>query len=85
MPVAALKHRDFVAVQGTKRAIYFGEPTYLSKTEYADATSDSAQRKAQSLVTRFHGQVDGVFCPNESSTSGMLRALEGAGMLPVGP
>ncbi len=55
--------------------------TYLSDTEYAGPTSDSAQQKAQSLVTRFRGQVDGVFCPNESSTSGMLRALEGAGML----
>ena len=59
--------------------------SYLSDTEYAGATSDSAQRRAQSLVTRYRGQVDGVFCPNESSTAGMLRALEGAGMLPVGP
>ena len=44
-------------------------------------TSDTAQQKAQSLITRFRGQVDGIFCPNESSTYGMLRALEGAGML----
>ena len=40
-----------------------------------------AQQKSQSLVTRFRGKVDGIFCPNESSTFGMLRALEGAGML----
>jgi ribose transport system substrate-binding protein len=53
----------------------------LSDTEYAGPTSDSAQQKAQSLITRYRGQVDGIFCPNESSTSGMLRALEGAGML----
>jgi ribose transport system substrate-binding protein len=59
----------------------FPKITYLSKTEYAGATSDLAQQKAQSLVTRYRGQVDGVFCPNESSTLGMLRALEGAGML----
>ena len=32
-------------------------------------TSDSAQQKAQNLVTRYRGQIDGVFCPNESSTS----------------
>jgi ribose transport system substrate-binding protein len=57
------------------------EITMISDDQYAGATSDSAQRTAQSLVTRFRGQVDGVFCPNESSTAGMLRALEDAGML----
>lgn len=58
--------------------------TYLSSDQYAGATSDTAQRTAQNLVTRFRGQVDGVFAPNESSTSGMLRALRGAGLLPGG-
>lgn len=53
----------------------------LSDSEYAGPTSDSAQQKAQSLVTRYRGEVDGIFCPNESSTFGMLRALDGAGML----
>jgi ribose transport system substrate-binding protein len=53
----------------------------ISDTEYAGPTSDSAQQKAQSLVTRYRGRVDGIFCPNESSSFGMLRALEGAGML----
>jgi ribose transport system substrate-binding protein len=55
--------------------------TYLSQDQYAGATSDTAQKTAQNLATRFKGQVDGVFCPNESSTSGMLRALREAGML----
>lgn len=59
----------------------FPKITYLSQSEYAGATSDSAQKVAQSLVTRFRGQVDGIFCPNESSTTGMLRVLDGAGML----
>ncbi len=63
----------------------FPKITYLSDTEYAGATSDTAQQKSQSLVTRFRGQVDGIFCPNESSTLGMLRALEGAGMLAAKP
>ena len=57
----------------------------LSDTEYAGPTSDSAQQRSQSLVTRYRGQVDGIFCPNESSTFGMLRALEGAGMLTKRP
>jgi ribose transport system substrate-binding protein len=59
----------------------FPEISLLSDTEYAGPTSDSAQQRSQSLVTRYRGQVDGIFCPNESSTFGMLRALEGAGML----
>jgi ribose transport system substrate-binding protein len=55
--------------------------TLISDSEYAGPTFDSAQQKAESLLTRYRGQVDGIFCPNESSTFGMLRALEGAGML----
>lgn len=56
----------------------------ISDTEYAGPTSDSAQQRAQSLATRYRGKVDGIFCPNESSTDGMLRALEGAGMIGAG-
>jgi ribose transport system substrate-binding protein len=53
----------------------------ISDSEYAGPTSDTAQQKAQNLVTRYRGQVDAIFCCNESSTDGMLRALEGAGMV----
>jgi ribose transport system substrate-binding protein len=63
----------------------FPKVSYLSDSEYAGATSDTAQQKAQSLVTKYRGQVDGIFCPNESSSFGMLRALEGAGMLASKP
>jgi ribose transport system substrate-binding protein len=62
-------------------AAEFPKIMYLSDSEYAGPTSDSSQQKAQSLVTRYRGQVDGIFCPNESATFGMLRALDGAGML----
>jgi ribose transport system substrate-binding protein len=55
--------------------------TYLSNDQYGGATSDLAQQKSQSLVTRYRGQIDGVFCVNESNTLGMLRALEGAGLV----
>jgi ribose transport system substrate-binding protein len=57
----------------------------LSESEYAGPTSDQAQQKSESLVTRYRGQFDGVFCPNETSTVGMKRALEAAGLLPAGP
>jgi ribose transport system substrate-binding protein len=59
----------------------FPKVVFLSDDQYAGATSDLAQQKSQNLLTRFRGQFDGVFCPNESSAVGMLRALEGAGML----
>lgn len=59
----------------------FPEVTFLDKDQYAGATSDAAQRVAQALATKYRGQVDGIFCPNESSTLGMLRALKDAGML----
>jgi ribose transport system substrate-binding protein len=59
----------------------FPKVVFLSEDQYAGATSDLAQQKALNLLTRFRGQFDGVFCPNESSAVGMLRALEGAGLL----
>jgi ribose transport system substrate-binding protein len=59
----------------------FPDIIFISDNQYAGATSDSAQKVSQNLVTRFRGQVDGIFCPNESSTAGMLRALRQAGML----
>jgi ribose transport system substrate-binding protein len=59
--------------------------TFLSDDQYTGATADAAQRVSQSLVTRYRGQVDGIFTNNESSTLGMLRALEGAGMLAGSP
>ena len=63
----------------------FPKVVFLSDDQYAGATSDLAQVKSQNLLTRFRGQFDGVFCPNESSAVGMLRALAGAGMLAKRP
>lgn len=59
----------------------FPKISFVSDDQYAGATSDLAQTKALNLLTRFRGQFNGVFCPNESSAVGMLRALEGAGLL----
>ncbi len=60
----------------------FPDIKMVSDSEYAGPTFDSAQQKAESLLTRYRGQFDAVFCANESSTFGMMSALEGAGMLP---
>ena len=50
----------------------------VSINQYAGATMNEAFESAQNLLNRYSA-VDGVFCPNESSTQGMLRALQTAG------
>ncbi len=50
----------------------------ISSNQFAGATMEKAFQASQNLLNRFEG-VDGVFCSNESSTTGMLRALETAG------
>ncbi|HEX8915258.1 MAG TPA: substrate-binding domain-containing protein [Humisphaera sp.] len=54
--------------------------TVTSENQYAGATADTAQKKAEAMLDTLR-QADGIFCPNESSTQGMLTALERAGML----
>jgi len=54
-----------------------------SQNQYAGATSDSAQKASENLLNALRGPegglaIDGIFCPNESSAFGMLRALQGA-------
>lgn len=53
----------------------------LSSDLYGGATTESSQQKAQNLLTRFGDQVDGIFCPNESTTLGMMNALRDADLL----
>lgn len=47
----------------------------LVKDQYAGATTETAYQLGENLLGRFP-DVDGIFCPNESSTFGMLRALQ---------
>ncbi len=51
----------------------------VSSDQYAGATRDTAKRASENLLNRFAGQVQGVFTPNESSTAGMLLALQDVG------
>jgi ribose transport system substrate-binding protein len=46
--------------------------------QYAGATAGKAQEISEALLSRYP-EIDGIFCPNESSTSGMLQALENGG------
>lgn len=51
----------------------------VSSDQYAGATRETAKRASENLLNRFGAQIDGVYTPNESSTSGMLLALQDLG------
>src|SRR5262249_18557791 len=49
-----------------------------SSAQYGGATTETAMQAAENLLGKFQ-QLDGIFTPNESTTFGMLRALQNAG------
>jgi len=51
---------------------------FLVQDQYAGSTTETAYQLGENLLNRFP-DVAGIFCPNESSTFGMLRALQEAG------
>lgn len=51
----------------------------ISSDQFAGATRDTAKRASENLLNRFVNELDGVFTPNESSTAGMLLALQDIG------
>ena len=53
--------------------------TVISSDQYAGATRDTAKRASENLLNRFADRLDGIFTPNESSTAGMLLALQDIG------
>jgi ribose transport system substrate-binding protein len=53
--------------------------TVISSDQYAGPTRDTAKRASENLLNRFSEKVDGIFTPNESSTGGMLLALQDIG------
>jgi ribose transport system substrate-binding protein len=50
--------------------------TIVSSDQYAGATRETAKRASENLLNRFGADVDGIFTANESSTVGMLLALQ---------
>jgi len=50
----------------------------VSTNQYAGVTKESAFQASQNILIKFP-EVDGAFCPNESSAFGMLRALKTSG------
>jgi ribose transport system substrate-binding protein len=57
--------------------------TVVSDNQYGGATTESAFFASENLLAALkaaEGGVDGIFCPNESTTFGMLLALQKAGL-----
>jgi ribose transport system substrate-binding protein len=57
----------------------------VSSNQYAGATAETAYQASENLLVRFKAEtgeldVDGIYCPNESSSFGMLRALQDAAL-----
>jgi ribose transport system substrate-binding protein len=59
-------------------AAKFPAITVVSSNQYGGATTETAYATAEKLLSTYNTS-DGIYCPNESTTFGMLRALEGAG------
>jgi ribose transport system substrate-binding protein len=57
----------------------FPEIELVSSDQYAGATRDTAKRASENLLNRFGADLQAVFTPNESSTAGMLLALQDVG------
>ena len=57
----------------------FPEIELVSTDQYAGATRDTAKRASENLLNRYGDEVQGIFTPNESSTAGMLLALQDIG------
>ncbi len=51
----------------------------LSSDQYAGATRELAYTVSQNLLSRYNTEVNGIFCPNESVTVSMTKALRDLG------
>jgi len=51
----------------------------ISSEQYAGATRETAKRASENLLNQLGDEVQGIFTPNESSTAGMLLALQDIG------
>lgn len=67
--------------QGFLRRLAAQHPgiTLISSDQYAGPTRDTGKRASENLLNRYGNQIQGVFCVNESSTHGMLLALQDIG------
>jgi len=52
----------------------------LSSNQHGGATRNTALAASQNLLIRFGSKVNGIFCPNSSTTAGMMVALSDAAL-----
>jgi ribose transport system substrate-binding protein len=77
---ASTHHREEGFLEALKK---FPGIELSSSNQYGGATTESAFSASENLLLSQNagkGQLQGVFCPNESTTFGMLLALEKAGL-----
>jgi ribose transport system substrate-binding protein len=74
----AERERGFVEAMGEHEGI-----EVVSANQYGGVTTESAFKVSENLLSSYKGPggltVQGIFCPNESTAFGMLRALEDGG------
>lgn len=51
----------------------------ISSDQHAGATRETAYQASQNLLNRFGREVNGIFCPNETATIAMTKALRDIG------
>ena len=77
---ASTQNREQGFLEAIKK---FPDIQLVSDNQYGGATTESAFSVSENLLSAQkakEGGVDGVFCPNESTTFGMLRALQSSGL-----
>lgn len=77
---ASTHNREQGFLEGLRK---FPEIKLVSANQYAGPTTETAFSASENLLLAQNaakGQLQGVFCPNESTTFGMLLALEKAGL-----
>jgi len=51
----------------------------VSTNQYGGVTGETAFQASQNLLNKYGDTIQGIFCPNQSTTYGMLRALQTSG------
>jgi ribose transport system substrate-binding protein len=77
---ASTHHREEGFLEAIRK---FPDINLVSDNQYSGATTETAFSASENLLLAQNaskGQLQGVFCPNESTTFGMLLALEKAGL-----
>ncbi len=74
---ASTQNREDGFVRGIRK---FPQMTLLASEQYAGPTRDTGKRAAENLLNRFGQDLAGAFTVNETSTAGMLLALEDASL-----